>query len=128
MKKLALAAVAVFALSSCGGASTSDTTSAPTTIATSAPDVTKIETFTLTVGENSGATNVISFVKGSNVELTIVNPEADDEVHLHGYDLTTGDLPKGEKGIISFVADEAGDFEVESHVSEKVLSIVRVTE
>jgi FtsP/CotA-like multicopper oxidase with cupredoxin domain len=128
MKKLALAAVAVFALSSCGGASTSDTTSAPTTIATSAPNVTKIETFTLTVGENSGATNVISFVKGSNVELTIVNPEADDEVHLHGYDLTTGDLPKGEKGIISFVADEAGDFEVESHVSEKVLSIVRVTE
>jgi hypothetical protein len=88
----------------------------------------KTETFTLTVGENSGATNVISFAKGSNVELTIVNPSADDEVHLHGYDLTTGDLPKGEKGVISFIANESGDFEIESHITEEVLSIIRVSE
>ena len=98
-----------------------------------APDTTAIastsdtEKFTLTVGENSGETNIISFTEGSNVELTIINPDADDEVHLHGYDLTTGDLPKGEKGVISFVANEAGDFEVESHISEEVLSIVRIT-
>ena len=86
------------------------------------------ETFTLTVGENSGVNNIISFTKGSNVELTIVNPNADDEVHLHGYDLTTGDLPKGEMSVISFIANEAGDFEIESHITEEVLSIIRISE
>ena len=128
MKKFALTAVAVFALASCGSASTTDTTSTPTTVATTTSDEMKTESFTLTVGENSDATNVVSFAKGSTVELTIVNPEADDEVHLHGYDLSTGDLPRGEKGIISFVADMAGDFEIESHVTEEVLSIVRISE
>jgi hypothetical protein len=126
MKKFALAAVAVFALSSCGGTSTSDTTISTDTTAIASTENT--EKFTLTVGENSGETNIISFTKGSNVELTIVNPEADDEVHLHGYDLTTGELPKGETAVISFVADKAGDFEVESHISEEVLSIVRISE
>ena len=128
MKKFALAAVAVFALSSCGGTTTTDTTSAPTTIPASTSDEMKTETFTLTVGENSSTTNVVSFTKGSNVELTIVNPNANDEVHLHGYDLSTGDLPKGEKGIISFIANDAGDFEIESHITEEVLSIIRISE
>lgn len=126
MKKFALAAVAVFSLSSCSGTSTSDTTISTDTTAIASTENT--EKFTLTVGENSGDTNIISFTKGSNVELTIVNPEADDEVHLHGYDLTTGELPKGETAVISFVADEVGDFEVESHISEEVLSIVRISE
>ena len=128
MKKFALAAVAVFALSACGGASTTDSTSVPTTVSSSSSDEMNTETFTLTVGENSGFNNIISFTKGSNVELTIVNPNADDEVHLHGYDLTTGDLPKNEKAVISFIADEAGDFEIESHITEEVLSIVRISE
>jgi hypothetical protein len=128
MKKFALAAIAVFALASCGGSSTTDTTSVPTTVPASASDEMKTETFTLTVGENTGVKNIVSFSKGSNVELTIVNPNADDEVHLHGYDLTTGDLPKGEKGVISFIADEAGDFEIESHITEEVLSIIRISE
>lgn len=129
MKKIALAALAVFALSSCGDATTTDSTSlAPTTVATNSSDESNTETFTLTVGENSGAKNIVSFTKGSNIELTIVNPNADDEVHLHGYDLTTGDLPKGEKGVISFIADEAGDFEIESHITEEVLSIIRISE
>ena len=127
MKKFALLTIAVFALSSCSGT----TTTANTTIAsdtTAIASTTDTEKFTLTVGENSGENNIISFTKGSNVELTIVNPNADDEVHLHGYDLSTGELAKGVKGIISFVADEVGDFEVESHISEEVLSIVRITE
>ena len=128
MKKFALAAVAVFALSACGGASTTDSTSVPSTVSSSSSDEMNTETFTLTVGENSGVNNIISFTKGSNVELTIVNPNADDEVHLHGYDLTTGDLPKGEMSVISFIANEAGDFEIESHITEEVLSIIRISE
>ena len=128
MKKFALAAVAVFALSACGGSTTTDSTSVPTTVSSSSSDEMNTETFTLTVGENSGVNNIISFTKGSNVELTIMNPNADDEVHLHGYDLTTGDLPKGEMSVISFIANEAGDFEIESHITEEVLSIIRISE
>ena len=128
MKKFALAAVAVFALSACGGSTTTDSTSVPTTVSSSSSDEMNTETFTLTVGENSGVNNIISFTKGSNVELTIMNPNADDEVHLHGYDLTTGDLPKGEMSVISFIANEAGDFEIESHITEEVLSIIRMSE
>ena len=128
MKKIALAALAVFALSACGGSTTTDSTSVPTTVSSSSSDEMNTETFTLTVGENSGVNNIISFTKGSNVELTIVNPNADDEVHLHGYDLTTGDLPKGEMSVISFIANEAGDFEIESHITEEVLSIIRISE
>ena len=126
MKKFALAAVAVFALSACGGSTTTDSTSVPTTVSSSSSDEMNTETFTLTVGENSGVNNIISFTKGSNVELTIMNPNADDEVHLHG--LTTGDLPKGEMSVISFIANEAGDFEIESHITEEVLSIIRISE
>jgi hypothetical protein len=37
-------------------------------------------------------------------------------------------LPKGEKAVISFIADEVGDFEIESHITEEVLSIVRISE
>ena len=128
MKKIALAALAVFALSACGGSTTTDSTSVPTTVSSSSSDEMNTETFTLTVGENSGAKNIVSFTKGSNIELTIVNPNADDEVHLHGYDLTTGDLPKGEMSVISFIANEAGDFEIESHITEEVLSIIRISE
>jgi hypothetical protein len=32
----------------------------------------------------------------------------------------------GEASIISFTADKAGDFEIESHVTEDVLVIIRV--
>ena len=127
MKKFALAAVAVYAMSSCGGSTTSDTTVGPETSTTIAASM-NTEKFTLTVGENSGENNIITFTKGANVELTIVNPDADDEVHLHGYDLSTGELAQGEKAVISFVADQAGDFEVESHITETVLSIVRISE
>lgn len=124
MKKFALAAFAVFTLTSCGASTTADTTVAPDT--TDIASTADSEKFTLTVGENSGKTNIISFTEGSHIELTIVNPEADDEIHLHGYDLTTGELPKGQKAVLSFLADKSGDFEIESHVSEEVLSIVRI--
>jgi hypothetical protein len=32
----------------------------------------------------------------------------------------------GEVSIISFTADKAGDFEIESHITEDVLVIIRV--
>jgi hypothetical protein len=43
-----------------------------------------------------------------------------------GYDLSPGETKMGEASIISFTADKAGDFEIESHVTEDVLVIIRV--
>ena len=57
-----------------------------------------------------------------------IYPEADDEFHLHGYDMTTGKTKKGETSTITFVADKAGEFEVESHVSEQVYVTIVVSQ
>lgn len=115
----------------CGsGSQSGSTTSLPVTTTVPAPDTTDPATngFELKVGVNSGPDTVAEFVKGENVVITVVNDSADDEVHVHGYDLTTGDLPKGQSATLAFTADKVGDFEVESHVSEEVLMIIRVTD
>lgn len=117
-------------LASCG----SRDQSAPTTFAASTTLPTQDTTdpatggFELEVGVNSGPGMVAEFSKGDNVVISVVNKATDDEVHVHGYDLTSGPLPKGQKATLAFTADKVGDFEVESHVTEEVLMVIRVTD
>ena len=133
MKKhthIALSAIAALSLTSCGGSSgSSDTTAAPdTTVAPVDTAATKLAavTISVTVGKDNSPDRVEKVALGSEVTLTLTNPDADDEFHLHGYDLTTGKTKKGETSTITFVADKAGEFEVESHVSEQVYVIISV--
>lgn len=49
--------------------------------------------------------------EGTDVVL-VVHADVEDEVHLHGYDLTA-DVAPGQRGRISFTADRVGEFEVE---------------
>ena len=133
MKKhthIALSAIAVLSFTSCGGSSgSSDTTAAPdTTVAPVDTAATKLAavTISVTVGKDNSPDRVEKVALGSEVTLTLTNPDADDEFHLHGYDLTTGKTKKGETSTITFVADKAGEFEVESHVSEQVYVIISV--
>lgn len=84
-------------------------------------------TIDVTVGENSAADRVEEIPLGSVVILNFTNPQADDEYHLHGYDLGEGITKKGETKTFSLTADKAGDYEVESHISETVLVILRVS-
>ena len=79
------------------------------------------------VGENSSPDRVEEIPLGSEVTLNFTNPQADDEYHVHGYDLGGGVTKKGETKTFSLTADKAGDYEVESHVSEAVLVILRVS-
>ncbi|CAB4994586.1 unannotated protein [freshwater metagenome] len=59
------------------------------------------------------------------MRLKILNPDADDEFHLHGYDLESGVTPAGQEAIIEFTADKLGTFDLESHVtSEWILTLV----
>ena len=82
---------------------------------------------TFTIGTDTGKDVVFEVKQGDNVKLTFVNNEADDEVHVHDYDITTGEMQKGVASSVSFTADKAGDFEIESHVSEELLLTLRVT-
>ena len=134
-------ALLVAILAACGGGSSPSaepTTSsamvnAETTVVDSTPDgptttvsddVAKIR---VTVGVDSGPERVENVKLNQQVELTIVNPKADDEFHLHGYDLGGGTTKAGEEKTFVFTATEAGDFEVESHVSETVLVVLHIS-
>ena len=79
------------------------------------------------VGRDDGPERVDTVPLGSPVELRLTNPNADDEFHLHGYDLGGGILvPAGETLTLNFVADRAGLFEVESHITHDVLLMLLV--
>ena len=75
----------------------------------------------LTVGEDTGPNVVQTIAVGTSVQISITNEEDDDEYHLHGYDLGSGEVPAGETATIEFRADVPGSFELESHVSCEVL-------
>lgn len=127
MRKLCIAVVAACVLSACGGNSTvSDTTSVDHGTDTTVAASNEFE-YTMTIGENTGADVVIEVVQGQTVTLKVVNPKSHDEVHLHGYDLTTGTIEKGEVGTMTFTATQTGEFEIESHETEELVSILKVT-
>lgn len=128
MKRIFVFATLVLLLASCGSTSSSSDTSLVTKkqMATTVPDANTFE-YTITVGENTGTDVVIDVVQGAQVVLNVVNPNGHDDVHLHGYDLSTGSIEKGETGTMTFQATKTGDFDIESHESEELISILRVT-
>lgn len=82
----------------------------------------------VTVGKDSSPDRTEEIPLGSKVKLTIVDPNAADEFHVHGYELGDGhEMAKGQPEVFEFVADKAGEFEVESHTTETVLVILHVS-
>ena len=86
-------------------------------------------TISVTVGtddfDTSNGNRVVSVPKGTSVTLELTNAAADDSYHLHGYDVDQG-AKKGETAKIYFTADQTGQFDVESHISNKTLLVVLV--
>ena len=127
-----LAITPVVGLAACSSDSTSTDTVAAveTTVNTFSDTSTTISdgsiTIEVVVGENSGPDRVEEVPLGTEVTLQFTNPDADDEYHVHGYDLGGGVTKKGEMKTFTFTADKAGDYEIESHISEKVLAVIRV--
>ena len=66
--------------------------------------------------EPSGGVRRIEAERGDFVRL-LVESDAADEIHLHGYDITRKVRP-GEAARFSFRADVEGIFELESHEAE----------
>lgn len=129
MKKILVVVMAAVALTACGDSTMSSDATSTTSVTTDSASSKIAATFeyTITVGENTGPDVVIDVVQGQTVTLTVVNPNSHDDVHLHGYDLTTGSIEKGEAGTMTFTASQTGDFEIESHETEEVVSILRVS-
>ena len=138
--RLPLIFLIALGLSACGGdnAQTVDTTPISTTVAvestvvpvdTVAPTTVGDDTvrISVTVGVDSGSDRIEDVSVGDAIELTLVNPDEDDEFHVHGFDLGGEETPAGEEKVFAFTATEAGDFEVESHVTGDVLVVIRVS-
>ena len=130
--QLMLVLTPLVGLAACSSDSTSTDTvaTAETTVNTFSDISTTISdgsiTIEVVVGENSGPDRVEEVPLGAEVTLQFTNPDADDEYHVHGYDLGGEVTKKGEMKTFTFTADKAGDYEIESHISEKVLAVIRV--
>ena len=124
--------------SSSGGSSGSTAAGAATTVEdeptpTSGPPVPATvtdgkATIDVTVGtddfETSGGTRVVSVPKGTSVTINMTSSAAED-YHLHGYDLEQK-ADAGKTSTFEFTADQTGQFDLESHITEKTLLVLVV--
>jgi hypothetical protein len=62
---------------------------------------------------------------GDNVILRLMS-DSDEDYHVHGYELEQK-VAAGVEAQFEFKADMAGDFEVESHVTDKVYVVLHVS-
>ena len=76
------------------------------------------------IGQTSGSAVAYQATLGSKVQIKILNPDADDEFHLHGYELTAI-ATAGQETMIEFTADQLGSFDLESHkTGDWILTLV----
>ena len=76
------------------------------------------------VGQTSGSAVAYQATLGSKVQFKLLNPDADDEFHLHGYYLSAN-ATAGQEVSIDFTADQLGSFDLESHVTgDWILTLV----
>ncbi|MGY1738801.1 hypothetical protein [Geodermatophilus sp. SYSU D00684] len=131
-RRLALAALAVVALSGCAGTAPSAAgapsgTPAPSPEAsTAAPTTPAGRALAVEVagGRVTGDTGRVPVPLGERVTLTVTGDVA-DQVHVHGYD-RTAELAPGAPATVEFPADVPGVFEVELHGTGRVLLSLQV--
>ena len=107
------------------GCSSSDNSVADETTDAAAVTAAVVE-INLVVGENTGPDMKQIVPLGASVRITVTNPNGPDEIHVHGYDISTGVMAKGQEAVIEFVASNAGTFDLESHVSEEIVLVLTV--
>lgn len=80
--------------------------------------------FEITDGEVSPSLARAEVAQDATVRIVVTSDQA-DELHLHGYDLTA-EVGPGQEGVLEFVADQAGLFELETHDTHLVLLQLQV--
>ena len=85
------------------------------------PAQTRDETISVRISEGrvDGVPARVEVDSGTRIRLE-VSSDRSDELHIHGYD-KTAPLPAGTPAVVTFVADVAGVFEVETHDSGLLL-------
>jgi uncharacterized lipoprotein YajG len=125
MKKLFAACAALMMLAGCATSETvATTTTAVAITTTAAPEPLDIDVI---VGENSGNERIEVVALGDDVRITLVNPTQEDEYHLHGYDIVSKKMAPGAPATLTFTANVAGTFELESHVTNDVLVVLEIS-
>jgi heme/copper-type cytochrome/quinol oxidase subunit 2 len=136
-----LALCLVVGLTACGSSSksSSDTTGSTSTAVedeptpTSGPPVPASvtdgkATIDVKVGTDDFATSkgtrVVSVPKGTSVTINMTSSNAED-YHLHGYDIEEKADP-GKTATFEFTADQTGQFDLESHITEDTLLVLVV--
>ncbi len=122
--------IATCLLLGAAGCSSSDTTSEAGEDAAIVEDETVEVTtdepteISVIIGQTSGSAVAYQATLGSKVQIKILNPDADDEFHLHGYELTAI-ATAGQETMIEFTADQLGSFDLESHkTGDWILTLV----
>ena len=93
--------------------STKTSTEEPHETVPAEPKVNRIE---INGGQPVGGVEDIKVKKGDQVTI-VVSADAEDDLHLHGYDIEKPVEP-GKPATFKFTADIEGIFEIESHVAE----------
>jgi uncharacterized cupredoxin-like copper-binding protein len=124
MKKLFAACAVLMIVAGCTTSQTAATTTTLATTTTVAPEPLEIEVI---VGENSGDERIEVVALGDEVRITLVNPTKADEYHLHGYDIATKKMEPGAPATLTFTANVAGSFELESHITNDVLVVLEIS-
>jgi hypothetical protein len=124
-----LATGTLLLVSGCGGASTAAApgrSSGAALSSTKAAASVKVTDIVVSVndGKVSPKTHRVKVAVGSAVRI-LVSSDVDDEVHVHGYDIER-EISAGQSVTIDFTADQTGIFEVETHVSDRVLFQLQV--
>jgi hypothetical protein len=102
-------------------------TTLPSDTTVPATDVPSLGDISVVVGVDSSPTRVAKVPVGTEVTLTIANPSAADEFHVHGYDLGDGrEVPAGTTATFTFLVDKLGTYELESHATGDVLLLISV--
>jgi FtsP/CotA-like multicopper oxidase with cupredoxin domain len=76
----------------------------------------KVNRIQIKGGQPVGGVQDIKVKKGDRVTI-VVSADAEDDIHLHGYDIEKPVEP-GKPATFKFTADIEGIFEIESHVAE----------
>jgi hypothetical protein len=92
---------------------TGTSTEEPHETAPAEPKVNRIE---IRGGQPVGGVQDIKVTRGDEVTI-VVSSDAEDDIHLHGYDIEKPVEP-GKPATFRFTADIEGIFEIESHVAE----------
>ncbi len=111
----------------CSSSNSTSESAEESTDETTAEEVTATDEtveISVTIGYNSGSAVAYQATLGSTVQIKILNPDADDEFHLHGYELSATSTA-GQEAIIKFTADQLGSFDLQSHITgEWILTLV----